>query len=73
MAECQLGLPIFLSQLCLFLLFGCWAKPMHAVSGTLFPFSALAFLPAMWLSDYVADFSVVLSVLAWLFFSLGSC
>lgn len=32
-----------------------------------------AFLPAMWLSDYVADFYVVLSAVAWLFFSLGSC
>lgn len=73
MAEVQLGPPIFLSQLCLFLLLGCWPKPKHAFSGTLFPLCSLAFLPAIWLSDHVADFYVVLNVTAWLFFSLGSC
>ena len=62
MAEVQLGPPIFLSQLCQFLLLGCWPKPKHAFSGTLFPLCSLAFLPAMWLSDHVADFYVVLSV-----------
>lgn len=71
MAEVQLGPPIFLSQLCQFLLLGCWPKPkpflVHCFLSALLPSSLPWGCLTMWLTSMLSKCH------AWLFFSLGSC